>query len=187
MNQVQAAVKTSALAIWSLVLGILGLLCFSFLTGIPAIICGHIGRTKIRQSNGTLGGDGLALAGLILGYAGTIISTIAIAGIIAAIAIPQFAAYRQRAICAKTEMEASSAMAAVSCYFANNNPAALPSLEDLAADPVCSYVPGNGAAVEISGTPEQLQIKVANTAGQCDMGEKYVVSLPENEQDGWQQ
>ena len=39
------------------------------LATIPAIICGHIARARIRRSAGTLGGGGLALTGLILGYA----------------------------------------------------------------------------------------------------------------------
>src|SRR5689334_3257896 len=33
-----------------------------------AIICGHMARAQIRESNGTQGGDGMALAGIILGY-----------------------------------------------------------------------------------------------------------------------
>lgn len=186
MNQVHAVVKTSALAIWSLVLGILSLLCFSFLTGIPAIICGHMGRTKIRQSNGTLGGDGLALTGLILGYAGTIITTIAMVGIIAAISIPAFVAYRDKANCAKAEMEAANAMAAISCYIADRNPEILPSMEALAADAQCAYSPTPGTIVEISGTLEQLQVTVVDATAQCTLGDQYVISLPENAGDGWQ-
>jgi len=187
MNQVQGAVKTSALAIWSLVLGILGLLCFSFLAGIPAIICGHMGRSQIRQSNGTLGGEGLALAGLILGYAGTIITTIAMIGIIAAISIPQFVAYRNKANCAKAEIEASSALAAISCHLTTKNPDALPSLDDLAMDPECTYTPTESTMVEISGTIDQLQISVLDATGQCTFGDRYVISLPETPNDGWQQ
>jgi type IV pilus assembly protein PilA len=58
-------------------------LCLSFLAGIPAIILGHISRSKIRKNMGRLQGDGMALTGLILGY----ISLLFIP-IIAAIAIP---------------------------------------------------------------------------------------------------
>jgi hypothetical protein len=60
--------KTSGLAIWSLVLGILSLACFSILSGIPAIVCGHKARKKIRESAGSLQGAGLALGGLVTGY-----------------------------------------------------------------------------------------------------------------------
>jgi hypothetical protein len=60
--------QTSKLAIWSLVLGILSLACFSILSGIPAIVCGHKARKKIREAGGSLQGAGLALGGLITGY-----------------------------------------------------------------------------------------------------------------------
>jgi type II secretory pathway pseudopilin PulG len=67
-----------------MVLGIASfVLCLSFLAGIPAIILGHISRSKIRKNMGRLQGDGMALTGLILGY----ISLLFIP-IIAAIAIP---------------------------------------------------------------------------------------------------
>lgn len=61
--------STDGKAIASLVLGITSIvLCLTFLTGIPAIILGHMSRASIRRSMGRLKGDGLALAGLILGY-----------------------------------------------------------------------------------------------------------------------
>lgn len=38
------------------------------LTALPAIITGHIARSKVKASGGAIGGGGMALAGLILGY-----------------------------------------------------------------------------------------------------------------------
>ena len=90
MNEVVRTAKTSASAIWSLVLGILSLVCFGLFAGIPAVICGHAARSKVRQSQGALTGEGMALAGLILGYVGTILTSISI---IAAILVPNFIAY----------------------------------------------------------------------------------------------
>lgn len=78
--------QTDGKATGSLILGILSLLCFSFLAGIPAIILGHISRKNIRQSMGRLKGDGMALAGLIMGYIS--IAFIPVTLIIAAIVIP---------------------------------------------------------------------------------------------------
>ena len=65
-----AKAATSAAAIWSLVLGILSLvLCWiGLLAAIPAVICGHVARSRIRAAGGALTGAGMALAGLILGY-----------------------------------------------------------------------------------------------------------------------
>ncbi len=64
--------KNETLAVVSLVLGIISfpLLCFcglGLLTGIGAIVTGILGRNKIKESNGTLTGDGLGLAGVIIG------------------------------------------------------------------------------------------------------------------------
>ena len=59
---------TSGLAIASMVLGIMSLLCFGALLGIPAVIMGHIARGKVAQSGGTIGGGGKAMAGLVCGY-----------------------------------------------------------------------------------------------------------------------
>lgn len=59
-----AAVPTNGLAIASLVLSLLGLM-FG-VTAIGGVICGHLARRQIRETGEN--GDGLALAGLILGY-----------------------------------------------------------------------------------------------------------------------
>lgn len=58
--------STSTLAVVSLATAIFGLI-FP-LTSIVAIICGHIAKSEIKASNGALSGNGLATAGLILGY-----------------------------------------------------------------------------------------------------------------------
>jgi hypothetical protein len=55
-------------AVWSLVLGIFSFACGGFITAIPAIVCGHLAKSAIRKSAGTLRGGGMATAGLILGY-----------------------------------------------------------------------------------------------------------------------
>jgi len=67
--------KAPGLAIVSLICGIFGFLT-CLLTGIPAIITGHIAQSKIKASGGALGGLGMALTGTILGYlttAGTLL------------------------------------------------------------------------------------------------------------------
>lgn len=75
-----AGVPNSGLAIASLVLGIASFLCcMGALTAIPGLITGHMARSEIQKSGGRIGGDGMALTGLILGYltlALTIIGTI---------------------------------------------------------------------------------------------------------------
>ncbi len=73
---VGAAGTSQTLAIVSLALGALSLLCgFGLLTGIPAIITGYMARNKVKDSPGEYGGATLALIGMILGVLGTIIIT----------------------------------------------------------------------------------------------------------------
>jgi hypothetical protein len=63
-----AAQPTSSLAIASLLFGILGLTLFPIIGGIIALITGYMARNQIRDSGGTLGGQGLATAGIVLGW-----------------------------------------------------------------------------------------------------------------------
>ena len=53
--------KTNGLAVGALVCGII-----PFFGGIPAVILGHMARGQIRKSGDR--GDGMAVAGLVLGY-----------------------------------------------------------------------------------------------------------------------
>ena len=67
---VVVAAPTEPLAIWSLVLSLIGLLgfcCGGPVLGIAGVICGHLGLSKIN-ANPQLQGRGLAMAGLIIGY-----------------------------------------------------------------------------------------------------------------------
>src|SRR5438874_8533051 len=62
--------RTAPIAIWSPVLAILFFTGGWLFTAIPAVICGHIARSKIRKSGGALRGIRIATAGLIVGYIG---------------------------------------------------------------------------------------------------------------------
>ena len=86
-----SAPRREPTAVWSLVLGILSCTCGGFITAIPAIICGHIGRSSIRKSGGLLGGMGMATAGLVLGYVALVLS------LVIAISIPALLKIRQDA------------------------------------------------------------------------------------------
>ena len=63
---------TESKATTSLILGIVSLFLCGFFTGIPAIVIGFSARKEIRRSNGTVGGEGLALGGIITGILGTL-------------------------------------------------------------------------------------------------------------------
>jgi hypothetical protein len=67
--------KTNALAIASLACG-LAQFAFGPLATIPAIVCGHMARSQIRHTGEQ--GAGLALAGLMLGWAAVILGILVI-------------------------------------------------------------------------------------------------------------
>lgn len=75
---------TSGKALASMITGIFGLIMF--FPAFAAIILGHMSRSEIRKSNGRLKGNGMATAGLVMGYG--VIAMIPFILIIAAIAIP---------------------------------------------------------------------------------------------------
>lgn len=90
--------RRSGMAVTSLVLGITSLL-FSLLTAIPAIVCGHVAKARIRRDPEGFGGNGMATAGLILGYlhVGLVLIMIPV-GIMAAVAVPLMSENRDKAM-----------------------------------------------------------------------------------------
>jgi hypothetical protein len=182
MNEVAKTVKTSALAIWSLVLGIVSLLCLGVVAGVPAIICGHIARSNIKQSQGNVAGSGLALAGLILGYVGAVITTL---GIVIAITLPALIGHADKAICASVEAEAKKATNAVSCYVVSTMSENLPTLEELGPNTDCEYIPIENVGITFIGTSDQAKVIASDNKGKCPRGKEFVISIPEDPNDGW--
>lgn len=74
-----AAAASSGRATASLVLGIVSLLCFGFLAGIPAVVLGVLAHREIKESGGRVSGGGLATAGIVTGAIGTVWSLVAVA------------------------------------------------------------------------------------------------------------
>jgi hypothetical protein len=61
---------TSTTAIVSLVFGIVCWIAMPFIGALVAVICGHVARNEIRRAApGSIDGEGMAIAGMILGYA----------------------------------------------------------------------------------------------------------------------
>ena len=62
--------RTSTTAVLSLVFGILSWVMLPLLGAIVAVVTGHVARSEIRRAApGELEGDGMAVAGLVLGWA----------------------------------------------------------------------------------------------------------------------
>lgn len=74
---------TNTMAVISLISGILGLTVFPFIGSIIALIVGYMSRKEIRESNGAQGGDGIATAGLVMGWIGVGLGVCACLAIVA--------------------------------------------------------------------------------------------------------
>jgi hypothetical protein len=72
---------TNGIATASMIMGIIGLLCFGLLLGIPALITGYLGLQRSKELGGT--GKGQAIAGLVCGGLATAWSALWILIIIA--------------------------------------------------------------------------------------------------------
>lgn len=72
--------STSALAVVSLVFGILAWCALPLAGAIVAIVCGHLARGEIRRSpmDARMDGEGMALAGLLLGYVQLVMIALAV-------------------------------------------------------------------------------------------------------------
>ena len=81
------APPTAAKATTSLVLGVVSLVLCGLFAGIPAIVVGFLARAEIRRSGGRLGGDGLALAGIVTGILGTLWSLVLAALLVFGLAV----------------------------------------------------------------------------------------------------
>jgi Domain of unknown function (DUF4190) len=99
----------SGLAIASLVGGVLSL-GLGFFAGIPAVFCGHLGRARIRKSGDELRGKGMALAGLTMGYLGSLAWG-------AMLVLGGFALVNQKAAVSQTRIELGNLSQAIEGYY----------------------------------------------------------------------
>lgn len=76
--------STSALAIVSLVFGILAWCVMPFIGAMVAVIFGHLARSEIRHAptDVRMEGDGMAIAGMVLGYVQLALSVLLVGFII---------------------------------------------------------------------------------------------------------
>lgn len=79
---------SSSMAIISLISGVLGLTLLPVIGSIAAVITGFIARREIRESGGALGGDGLATAGMILGWIGVGLTVVGLCVVGVVFALP---------------------------------------------------------------------------------------------------
>lgn len=154
--------ETSPKAVISLVCGLLFFVPLAFLA---AIVFGHLGLSEIRRSAGRLKGEGLAIAGLVLGYIW--IAAIPLVLIIAAIAIPNLLRARMAANEASAVSMVRSITAAETTYAAAHSgegfTCSLPSLTESTLN-VRGFANGQrfGYVFELSGCSAATE-NAANT------------------------
>jgi hypothetical protein len=73
MGMPPAPVQTSTNAVISLIAGIVGLFFLPLIGSIVALITGNAAKKEIANSGGAIGGQGLAQAGVIMGWIGLIL------------------------------------------------------------------------------------------------------------------
>lgn len=105
--------KTSALAVWSLVLGILGL--FTCLPAVPALLLGIIGLVKIRPENG-LKGKGMAAAGVAMGSIAIIL-----APLVATLSMPAYSQVVEKARMTQSVNNVKQLVTAMRLYAFDHN------------------------------------------------------------------
>jgi hypothetical protein len=174
------APRTEGLAVTSLVLGIMAVFC-NIITGIPAIICGHISRSRISGSNGMLTGDGIAVAGLVLGYLSiAFLALLAVWVAMVGTAVVTGLPGLQQAFAAPT-VEAVSPRIAAACNQYRADKGQFPAVTVISGEQVDSaelfavltptdgtskvYYDASGTGIHVNGTPrdpwnEMLQVAV---------------------------
>ncbi len=106
-------------ATWSLVFGILGVTCLWIFAGVPAILFGLSAKKQIRKSGGSLAGDGLATAGIVLGICSIFLAVIPL--MLMAIAVPNFLEAQVRSKVSRVKTDLRSLATGLECYYVDNS------------------------------------------------------------------
>jgi prepilin-type N-terminal cleavage/methylation domain-containing protein len=115
---------------------------------------------------------------------------IAIIGILAAIAIPNFIAYRNKSFCTRAESDANGISSAIADYFAIPSHVATPTMPNLNNGQNYT-MSGKGTSRNvgtIDGADPSLNITITVTDGSSRCPDEYQTALPVNtttHEDGW--
>lgn len=112
---------------------------------------------------------------------------IAIIGILAAIAIPNFISYRDKAFCGRAESDAQNTLAAIASYFSEPDNTVMPSLTNLmlATTAGGADLSLNNATSSITITPAAgasaggatITVAVSDDSNRCPRGSTYTATM----------
>jgi len=110
---------------------------------------------------------------------------IAIIGILAAIAIPNFIAYRDKAYCGYAEGDAQNTLAALSSYFSEPTRTQLPLVSELVTAEELSLNNNQNATSVNLTTLNGFTVTVVDESGRCPRGTTYAATMG-GAQGSWQ-
>lgn len=118
---------------------------------------------------------------------------IAIIGILAAIAIPNFIEYRNKSYCSRAESDANAIGAAIADYFSIPSRTQMPAFNWLntaaaVAGNVNVALSGDNTAVVVpaaGGSPTDITITVTDASGRCPLKYQTAMAHVANQKDGW--
>ena len=107
---------------------------------------------------------------------------IAIIGILAAIAIPNFIAYRDKAYCSRAEQDSKNVLAALASYFSEPENMRVPTVAVLMSDADLSL---NNPAANVNLFPapgvaaqsQSIRVRVTDSSNRCPRNTDYVSTM----------
>jgi prepilin-type N-terminal cleavage/methylation domain-containing protein len=110
---------------------------------------------------------------------------IAIIGILAAIAIPNFIAYRDKAFCSRAEQDAQSVLASLSSYFSEPDHTTIPSIADLETTEGLTLNNAQASLAEDTASGV-VTVVVTDESNRCPRDTAYSAFMGTTEQGRWQ-
>lgn len=114
---------------------------------------------------------------------------VAIIGVLSAIAIPNYIAYRDTACCVSVEQDAQNILSALACYFSEPANPVCNNISSLMADEVCSFeLTNHQASITQSGIGNIAwwSIIVTDESTRCPRGRYYTTYMGMTRTDpGW--
>jgi prepilin-type N-terminal cleavage/methylation domain-containing protein len=102
---------------------------------------------------------------------------IAIIGILAAIAIPNFIAYRDKAFCGRAEADAQNTLAALASYFAEPDHTVTPTVANLIALEDLSVNNGTGNVGIAGNATGIVTVTVTDASTRCPRSTQYTSTM----------